>query len=399
MSPPSDTSTLSTPQRANATTHDASKIKSTPNSRGAAVISENIGVLGVQVPELRPWIQRDVAQAKQCKVDAMLRALLQRASSNPNTIQSDLLEKCLKEVLPVCNGQFSSKGISSLGIKTALEKYVNPGKENEFYGPFTKATNIALACLAEIKVAGMGNPVPAIDMICQQNDQPMYQTHQTETSMRKPDLVLLPLNSACAAFPVETDGQEGKQQGENQDNENDTAMDDDENDKKRKAHMDTNATGKPKNLAWKDILACLEFKRKTPGRTKGIKSPPSSYTATDYVPPKREYLPLEHLKAAVPEPDTSETPAPPQPSSGTAFQSSGLATAKAPLGGSGSKRKAADTLESGMKKPRLNSDQKDAKIDVTVQTGLYAAEMFASNLGVNYVLNIIVVGVFFVCRG
>jgi hypothetical protein len=69
------------------------------------------------------------------------------------------------------------------------------------------------------------------------------------------------------------------------------------------------------------------------------------------------------------------------------------------LGGSGSKRKAADTLESGMKKPRLNSDQKDAKIDVTVQTGLYAAEMFASNLGVNYVLNIIVVGVFFVCRG
>ncbi|KAG2750171.1 hypothetical protein P692DRAFT_20734209 [Suillus brevipes Sb2] len=95
-------------------------------------------------------------------------------------------------------------------------------------------------------------------------------------------------------------------------------MDDDENDKKSKAHMDTNATGKPKNLAWKDILACLEFKRRTPGRTKGIASPPSSYTATDYVPPKREYLPLEHLKAAVPEPDTSETPAPPQPSSGAA---------------------------------------------------------------------------------
>jgi hypothetical protein len=48
MSPASDTGTLSTPLRANATTHDASKIKSTPNSRGAAVISENIGVLGVK---------------------------------------------------------------------------------------------------------------------------------------------------------------------------------------------------------------------------------------------------------------------------------------------------------------------------------------------------------------
>lgn len=164
----------------------------------------------------------------------------------------------------------------------------------------------------------MGDPVPAVDMICQQNDQPIYQTHQTEISRRKPDLVLLPLNSACAAFPAETDDKEDKQQGENKDNEKDTTMDDEKNDKKRKAHMDTNATGKPKNLAWKDILACLEFKRKTLGRMKGIVSPPSSYTATDYVPTKPKYLPLERLKAAAPTPDTSETPAPPQPSSDAA---------------------------------------------------------------------------------
>jgi hypothetical protein len=43
----------------------------------------------------------------------------------------------------------------------------------------------------------------------------------------------------------------------------------------------------------------------------------------------------------------------------------------------------------------MNSDDSDADIDVAVQTGLYAAEMFASNLGVNYLLNIIVVGGFF----
>ncbi|KIK41561.1 hypothetical protein CY34DRAFT_805934 [Suillus luteus UH-Slu-Lm8-n1] len=48
--------------------------------------------------------------------------------------------------------------------------------------------------------------------------------------------------------------------------------------KKRKTHMDTNAKAKPKNLPWKDILACLEFKRKTSGRTKGITSPPPLYT-------------------------------------------------------------------------------------------------------------------------
>jgi hypothetical protein len=76
-----------------------------------------------------------------------------------------------------------------------------------------------------------------------------------------------------------------------------------------------------------------------------------------------------------------------------AVQSSGLATTKASLGGSSSKRKAAETLESVSKRPKINSD--DTDVDVAVQTGLYAAEMFASNLGVNYLLNIIVVGGFF----
>jgi hypothetical protein len=77
----------------------------------------------------------------------------------------------------------------------------------------------------------MGDPVPAVNMTCQQNDMPMYQTHQTETSMWKSDLVLLPLNS------------------KKKDNENDTAVDDEENDErcknKHKARLDTNATGKP----------------------------------------------------------------------------------------------------------------------------------------------------------
>jgi hypothetical protein len=64
-------------------------------------------------------------------------------------------------------------------------------------------------------------------------------------------------------------------------------------------------------------------------------------------------------------------------------------------GGSSSKRKAEETLESVTKRPKINSDDMDVNIDVAVQTGLYAAEMFASNIGVNYLLNIIVVGGFF----
>ncbi|KIK32769.1 hypothetical protein CY34DRAFT_110856 [Suillus luteus UH-Slu-Lm8-n1] len=236
MTPADDTGALSTPLRADTPTHDTTTIKSTLNSRGAAVTSENIGVLGVH--------------------------------------------------------------------------------------PFIEATNIALACLERIKVDGMGDPVPAINMTCQQNDIPMFQTHQTETSMWKPDLVLLPLNNAYSAFPAETDGKEGKQQGEKKDNQNDTAVDDEENDErcknKCKAHLDTNATGKPTKILWKDILACLEFKRETlVGRTKWITSPPSSYTATDYVPTKLKYLLVDHLEAETPTPDPLQTPAP-QPSSDTA---------------------------------------------------------------------------------
>ncbi|KAG2087331.1 hypothetical protein BD769DRAFT_1617619 [Suillus cothurnatus] len=388
MSAAGETGTSSTPPRANASAHGTNKIESTPNSRGASVVSENIGVLGARVKKVRPWIQRDIEQVKECKADDMLQALLQRASSAPETKQPELLQKCLKAVLPVCNGQASTVLVKSSEVETALNEYIRPGVENKFYGPFIRATNIALACLEEIKVDGMRTPVPAVDMICQQNDMPMHQNHQTAKSIRKPDLVILPLNSACAPFQEEKGGKKGKQR--------DDEKDDEKRKKKRKAHMDANATAKPKNLPWKDILACIEFKRKTPGKTKGINPPPPSYTVTDYVPTKPEYLPVDHLKVEDPVPGPSKTLAT-QPASDTApaVLSSGLTAARPSKGGSSSKRKATDVLESAPKKSKMNLDDTDvdtdADLDVTVQTGLYAAEMFASNLAVNHLLNIIVI--------
>ncbi|KAG2083002.1 hypothetical protein BD769DRAFT_1682918 [Suillus cothurnatus] len=358
MSLAGETGTSSTPPRAGAPAHGASVIESTPNSRGASVISENIDLVGVHVKE----------------ADAMLQALLQRASCAPETKQPELLQKCLRAVLPVCNGHVSAGGIHSSGVGTALKNYVRPGVENKFYGPFTEATNIALACLEGIKVDGMRTPVPAVDMICQQNDVPMYQTHQTEKSTRKPDVVILPLSSACAPFGDEKGDKKGKQK------------DEEKHDTKCKTHMVKNAMAKPPApLLWTDVLACIEFKRKTPGRTKGISSPPPSYTVTDYIPTKPEYLPVDHLEAGDPTPVPSQAPV--QPASDTARLSSGLTAEPPSKGGSSSKRKAADTLESSAKKPRINPDEPD----VTVQTGLYAAEMFAANLAVNHLINLIVV--------
>ncbi|KAG2107959.1 uncharacterized protein F5147DRAFT_837161 [Suillus discolor] len=384
MSPARETGTSSTPPRANASSQGGSKIESTPNSRGASVVSENISLVGVQVKEVRPWIQRDIEQAKQCKADAMLQALLQRASCAPETEQPELLQKCLKGILPVCNGQVFAGGMSSSGIETALKEYVRPGIESDFYSPFIEATNIALACLEEIKIDGMRAPVFTVDMIFQQNDMPMYQTHQTVRSTRKPDVVILPLNSACAPFEDE----KGKQKSKQKDDEKGNTKHDEEHDMKRKAHMAKNAKEKPPApLHWKDVLACIEFKRKTPGRTKEIKAPPSSYTVTDYVPTKPEYLPVDHLKAEVPTPGSSQTPATQPASDNAPVQSSDLTAAQPSKGGSSSKRKAADTLESTAKKFKVNPDEPD----VTVQTGLYTAEMFAANLAVEYLINFIVV--------
>ncbi|KAG2097714.1 uncharacterized protein F5147DRAFT_816386 [Suillus discolor] len=357
MSSASETGTSSTPPRANAPVYDYSKIES---------------------------IQRDIEQAKECKADAMLQALLQRASSAPETKQPELLQKCLKAVLPVCNGQASTALVKSSDVETALKEYIRPGVEHNFYGPFIRATNVALACLEEIKVDGMRAPVSAVDIICQQNDMPMHQTHQTAESIRKPDLVILPLNSACVPFQDEKGGEKGKEEDEQED--------DDQRKRKRKAHMDTNATEKPKNLPWKDVLACIEFKRKTPGRTKGIDSPPCSYTVKDYVPTKPEYLPVDHLEAENQASGSSQTSAR-QSVSDAAFLSSSLTSAQPSR--DGSKRKATNTLQSAAKKIKMDPDDTDtdvdADLDVTIQTGLYVAEMFADNLGVTYVLNIIIV--------
>ncbi|KAG1803457.1 hypothetical protein EV424DRAFT_1647590 [Suillus variegatus] len=355
MSSAGETGTSSTPPRANAPIYGSSTIES---------------------------IQRDIEQAKECKANAMLQALLQRASSAPETKQPELLQKCLKAVLPVCNGQASTALVKSSDVETALKNRV----EHDFYGPFIRTTNTALACLEEIKVDGMRVPVSAVDMICQQNDMPMHQTHQTAESLRKPYLVILPLNSACAPFQDEKGGEKGKEEDEQEEDE--------KRKRKRKAHMDTNATAKPKNLPWKDVLACIELKRKTPGRTKGIDPPPCSYIVKDYVPTKPEYLPVGHLEAENPAPGSSQTLAR-QPVSDTAFLSSSLTSARPSRDGSRSKRKATSTLQSAAKKFKMDPDDTDtdvdADLDVTIQTGLYVAKMFADNLGVTYLLNIIIV--------
>jgi len=57
------------------------------------------------------------------------------------------------------------------------------------------------------------------------------------------------------------------------------------------------------------------------------------------------------------------------------------------------KRKADDTLQSPSK--RIKTEEPERKLYVIVQTGLYAAKMFAANIAVKHITNLVVIGALF----
>jgi hypothetical protein len=61
-----------------------------------------------------------------------------------------------------------------------------------------------------------------------------------------------------------------------------------------------------------------------------------------------------------------------------------------------SKRKADAALQSASKRAKTEDEtETEPRLDVIVQTGLYAAEMFASNVAVKHLINLVIVGVLF----
>ncbi|KAG1739397.1 uncharacterized protein EDB91DRAFT_1248752 [Suillus paluster] len=367
---PGQPSSSSTPPRPNVPAHDAtSSMKTTPNSRGAATVSEHIGLVGVEIEKIRPWVQHDIERAEPCRVDAMLQVLLQRVSLDAETEQPDLLGRCLKAVLPVCNGAAGKKPdgyLHSSGIKDALDTYVLKGVEEDFYEPFVKATNIALAFLEDVKVDGMRGASREPQIIFQKNDKNMTQSHQNTTARRKPDVVILPLQSSLNAFPADH-----KLMGDGE-------------------HSVENAPRKPaEQLLWKDALAVVEFKRKK----KILPEPRSAYKVKEYIATKPEYLRVETGATDGPAVSSASqtqakrpvAAAPPTRRSGRLAANSQPTTSN-----SSSKRKAEEPLQSSGKRAKVG--ETDSKLDVTVQTGLYAAEMFAANVAVKHILNLIVVG-------
>ncbi|KAG1750042.1 uncharacterized protein EDB91DRAFT_1244635 [Suillus paluster] len=120
-------------------------------------------------------------------------------------------------------------------------------------------------------------------------------------------------------------------------------------------------------VPWKDVLASIEFKRMAKTKT-GLRPLPPSYAVTDYVATYPEHWAVVSGTAAT---------------DGPRLQRQAHRRPDCPE----------NHLQSSSK--RVKVKVKDPKLDVTVQTGLYAAEMFAANVAVKHVLEIIVVGLLF----
>jgi hypothetical protein len=132
-----------------------------------------------------------------------------------------------------------------------------------------KKKSIVFTCLRGLKIKGILDTPSDLHIMSQVNDYPISRDHQERTSQRMPDVAILPFKCAFAALPEEE-------------------RDDDNS---------INAATKPETrLVWKDMLACIEFKRPT----KKLSKSPLSYEVTPYKSTNPEYRCVEHTVSDAP---------------------------------------------------------------------------------------------------
>ena len=123
------------------------------------------------------------------------------------------------------------------------------------------------------------------EILFHHNDHEMYQMHQSEQSIRKPDVVVV---SRKAAYAVQEDG-----------------------DLNERLDVFGSARKKPeKHFQWRNIRSTVEFKRsrRAGGRIK-MNRPAKKYEVTDYAAPKEKYMEYRQGMDPSAEP-TDEIPAP-----------------------------------------------------------------------------------------
>jgi len=161
--------------------------------------------------------------------------------------------------------------------------------EPHSYTYFVGAANTALLQLQKMNVPGIVPSKSDKDMsevLFHRNDHEMYQMHQSEQSIRKPDVVVVPRS---AAHVVQDRGDLNK---------------------RLDAFGQAREKPKEKPFQWRNIRSTVEFKRsrRAGGRIK-MKRPPKKYEVTDYAAPNEKYMEYRQGMDPSAEP-TDEAPAP-----------------------------------------------------------------------------------------
>ncbi|KAH7923111.1 hypothetical protein BV22DRAFT_606873 [Leucogyrophana mollusca] len=390
-----------------------------------------------RIPAVRPWIERDVDEYTACPIDDMLEVLLYRCrntTSHKEADKSELLKDCLKAVLPIANGTSgAAHDIAPKGIKAALEAYITATPEDNRYGPFAVAANTGLSCLSEISIPGIvpakseGHPT---EILFKRNDpKELHQKHQGHTSARKPDVVVVSRRAALAAGVSEPKGaikvnKKATKKRNKHDNTGENAYDG------KHAAFIVDAQQPPnERFAWKDVRCTVEFK----AFKKNFDKVPHSYKIGKYKEPSKPFLSVEYLRSLDP-PDKEEELRPVAKQDQDSAQRVSSSHPKLSIASSGGevrrssrlanqpdkaqnadrrvsstnsttgkgKKRASDTQVSGepsnkrSKTATKTGEEKEPKPPqkppAIVQSGLYAAEMFASHLGLQHVFNLVVIG-------
>ncbi|KAH7909633.1 hypothetical protein BJ138DRAFT_206512 [Hygrophoropsis aurantiaca] len=332
---------------------------------------------------VRKFIEHDVDDFRPCPVDNMLTHLLYECRDKSVSVNKEtLLKQCLEAVLPLANGIATpNQTIDSQGIKANIITYTETQRELRRYAPFTVAANTALMCLGDINIPGIRAPKAANDhqnILFQRHDlKGIVQVHKSYKSVRKPDVVVLSWEGAREGHP----GGQGKDKA---------------------THFLVDAQENPiKSAKWRDVRCAIEFKAKKKGT---LPKPPRTYTVKNWVPTKPELLDLPYLR-------NEEARREEQTSSYVAQTASNVSSLGNQGSSVGSKRSRPDdqasvqSLSKRSKRPKTdaNSEPPDDPADglpiieapvntpAIVQCGAYAAEMFSSHLGLQHIINLVII--------
>jgi hypothetical protein len=215
----------------------------------------------------------------------------------------------------------------------------------------------------------------------------MFQTHQGETSERKPDVVIIPWKTARTA----------RNNGDIYE-KNDMYL-----------HCETACAKPDSNFKWPETVSTVEFKR----TRSTLDAPPSSYEVRGYnVPTPHQYM--EYRKETPkPEETTGSRPVPaPAPKPSNERKPLGVSPSmflanmhdaakresarlklqgKRPSDSTPPNQPESKRARSNKEKPDVD-DEKEKAIDPIVQNGLYAAEMFAPHIARRHVISFLVNG-------